>query len=582
MLKPITKGRTRLLGIVTVIVFAVIIAQLFRIQILDHELYRKLADDEAIKQLVIPAKRGLIYMRDMDSIAPVVLNEQVFLVFVDPMVVTDASKVEEILKKIAGGNLVIDIREALSLSEKRSVVVARDRTRTQAEMIKQEDLAGVGFTAGVRRVYPEANLAGQVLGFVNSEGKGQYGIEQALNDRLAGQDGILQTVTDINNVPLTLGDNNVRIPATDGDNIVLSIDRNAQAAVEAALKKGIDETKADMGSAVVLNPKNGQILAMANFPNFNPAEFDKVEDAKLFQNAVTMDPYEPGSVIKAFTMTAGLDSGTIRPDSMYNNKDVIFVEDRKIENSQKGYLGPVTMQEVLNQSLNTGVVTILMRMGDREDGITSDAISKLYNYFYGRFHFGRKTEVEVAENPGIIVSPEEQEGNAVRYSNMTFGQGMNINMLSVANAFSALVNGGRLLKPTLIAGVIDSSGQFIDNIEPEVVENGIIQPQTSSEIQEMLVQSRATAFSSHDPANFRVGGKTGTSEVLVDGSYTKSVTVASYLGFGGGSSDLNSDDFGADYVIMVRLGADGKNLEGGKHAEPVFADISNWMSNFHP
>ncbi len=547
------------------------VGRLFYLQVIQHEDYVNQATSEQVKPLIIPAKRGLIYAMDGQNPVQLVMNQTVYTLFADPATVTDKQKILEITRRVAGGNLRPSIEKLLDRKETRYQILGTQLSRKQAELIKKENLRGIGFQEVIQRVYPEGMLASQTLGFVNAEGKGQYGVEGALNDRLVGRDGLLKSVTDISGVPLTIGNKNIKVPAKNGDNIVLTIDRNIQAYSEKALKAGIERSGADSGSVVVIDPQNGRVMAMANLPTFSPAEYTKVNDAALFNNHVVSRPYEPGSDIKTFTMATGLDAGVIEPDSTYVNSDTITVEDRQIGNALKGQTGTITMQTALNYSLNTGVVTVAMRLGDGKS-ITLDARNKMYDYFHNRFGFGKLTGIEVAgEQAGVIISPNKLEGNAVRYSNMSFGQGMDLTMIQVASAFSSLVNGGIYYSPTVIRGTIDSSGK-LQTAEQKTPRNGIITPETSKKIHEMIRTSRSTFYSNQDRPGYDVGGKTGTSQTIENGKYIDNQTIGTYLGYGG--------DTKPRYVIMVEVSGKGKNLQGNKHAMPIFTDISNWMIDY--
>lgn len=552
-------------------VMAVFVGRLFYLQVIKHDEYVKQATAEQVKPLVIPAKRGLIYALDGDKPVRLVMNQSVYTLFADPSAVTDKDRIVEVIRKIAGGNLRKEPEKLLAKKGSRYQILGTKLSRYQAELIKKENLKGIGFQEVSQRVYPEGSLASQTIGFVNADGRGQYGIEEALNDSLVGKDGLLKSVTDVSGVPLTIGNKNVNIPAKDGENIVLTIDRNIQAYTEKALKTGLDRSGATNGSVVIIDPQSGRVMAMANWPTFNPKEYAAVTDAEFFNNPVISRPYEPGSDIKTFTMATGLDNGVIEPDSTYINNDIINIEDRTITNATKGHTGSITMQTALNYSLNTGVVTVAMRLGDGKN-ITSDARNKIFDYFHNRFAFGKTTGIElVGERPGTIIPPNSQEGNAVRYSNMSFGQGMDLTMIQVASAFSALVNGGDYYSPTIIAGKIDKKGQMLKSSIKNKRSN-IISSETSKKIHEMIHTARATFYEKLDRQGYDVGGKTGTSQTIENGKYIDNQTIGTYLGYGGDTS--------ARYVIMVEVSGKGKNLQGNKDAMPIFTDISNWLIDY--
>ena len=557
--------------VLLVVTMIVIVARLFYLQIIQHDEYVAQAAEEQIKPLTIPAKRGLIYALDGDNPVQLVINQTVYTMFADPTTVTDKNKVLEVIRKVAGGNLRPNLEKLLARSDTKYQILGTKLSRQQAEMIKKEELNGIGFQETTQRVYPEGSLAAQTLGFVNAEGNGQYGIEESMNERLLGHDGLLKSVTDVSGVPLTIGHSNIHKPADDGDDIVLTIDRNVQAYAEKALKSGMEKSKATHGSAIVMDPQTGKVMAMANLPTYNPGEFTKVQDASAFNNAVVSKPYEPGSDIKTFTMAIGLDKGVIQPDSTYYNTDKIQVEDRTIGNATKGQTGNITMQTALNYSLNTGMVTVAQRLGDGER-ITTGARETMYDYFYNKFRFGQLTGIEVAgEQKGIIISPDRVEGNAVRYSNMSFGQGMDLTMIQVATAFGSLVNGGTYHYPTVIAGTLNEDGELISAEPRESVDN-VIAPETSDKIHTMIRDARRAFHGKLDRAGFDIGGKTGTSQTIENGRYVDNQTIGTYLGYGGDSAPR--------YVIMVEVSGEGLNLEGGKHAMPIFTDISNWMIDY--
>ncbi|MCL2869710.1 penicillin-binding protein 2 [Candidatus Saccharibacteria bacterium] len=562
-------SRARTLGLLLFIAVGIIIVRLFQIQIIEHDKYVKQADQEYIKRLVIPAKRGTIYAMDQTQPVQLVMNETIYTLFADPSVVTNPKKAEDVIKKVAGGNLVTDVKTALSKTNTRYQVLATKLSRTQAELIKKYQLAGIGFQETTQRVYPEGSLGSQVLGFVNDDGEGQYGVEGALNKQLRGTDGLLESVTDISSVPLTIGSKNINQPAKDGDNVVLTIDRNVQAYVEKALAAGLQKSHAQNGSVIVMDPNSGKIMAMANIPTYDQSQYSKATDAQVFQNAVTSDPYEPGSVVKTFIMSTGIDTGAVTPASTYYNTDEIKVGDATIKNALTGVLGNISMQTVLNYSLNTGAVTV----AERIDGGNLNRAGRdtIYDYYHNHFGFGQMTGVQLYEVPGEIISPKQTEGNAVRYSNMAFGQGFDATMLQVARAFSAVVNGGKLYQPSVVNGVIDNNGVFKED-KPKIAQKGVIKSSTSASMRQMLTTARNFMFSAEDKKGYQIGGKTGTSQVLINGSYSMTTTTASYLGFGG--------DSGPKYVIMVRMSSPGMNLQGNIDAEPVFSNISNWLIDY--
>ncbi|MEO6110099.1 MAG: penicillin-binding protein 2 [Candidatus Saccharimonadales bacterium] len=565
-------SRSRILAAVIFIVMAVFVVRLFYLQVIQHDYYVGLANEEQQAQFKLPASRGLIYAMNGSQPVQLVLNETVYTVFADPVVVDDKAKIVSTLKEVAGGNVRTDFDKLLDKTDSRYQIIATKVTRVQADKIKAAELHGIGFQEVSQRVYPEGQLGAQILGFVNTEGKGNYGIESGLDDRLKGKDGLLKTVKDVSNVPLTIGTGNINIPKIDGDNVVLSIDRNVQSHTEQALAAALERTGAKAASAIVMDPQTGKILAMANLPTYNPGEYNKVEDPAAFNNATISAPYEPGSDVKTFTMATGIDKGVVKATDTYNNTDFIKVDDRTITNATLGHTGIITFQTALTWSLNTGFVTVAERLGDGKE-ITLKARQTMYEYFHDRLGLGEKTGVELAnEAKGIVISPDEADGNAVRYSNMAFGQGLDATMIQVASGFSAIVNGGSYYKPTVLAGTIDTSGTYKPNPTPTPIRTNVVNSSTSDQIREMTHLARSSAFGRADKQGYYIGGKTGTSQVIVNGQYSNNETVGTYLGYGGVDQPK--------YVIMVQVSGKNQELQGARDALPIFTDISNWMLDY--
>ena len=564
-------SRAKILALIVFAVMVIFVLRLFYLQVIQYGYYTNLANQEQIKRLTIPAKRGLIYALDGNSAVPIVMNQTVYTVFADPKVTNEDEKIIEVIKRVAGGNAVEGLDKLLAKKETRYQVLATKVTRKQAEMIKSENLSGIGFKETTQRVYPEGSLAAQTLGFVDYEGVGRYGVEGYLNDDLTGTDGLLQSVTDVSSVPLTIGNANIDQPAVDGKNVVLSIDRNVQSKVEEILKNSLVSNGADKGSVVVVDPQSGKIMAMANLPSYDPSKVSEIENLSVLNNDVVSYPYEPGSVIKTLTMAIGVDKGVASADSTYNNTDYIQVDDRVITNASHGQTGIITLQHAMNWSLNTGFVTVAMRLGDGQN-ITRSARDIMYDYYYNKFGLGRLTGVEVdGEAPGLIWSPDTEEGNAVRYSNMAFGQGMNLTMVQVAAAFSSLVNGGKYYKPTVIAGSVDKDGKYIE--DKQTVYSYPISTSTASQLREMIYNARAQMAIVGDKVGYYIGGKTGTSQVIENGAYSADgATIGTYIGFGG-SEELSR------YVIMVKLSGEGKSYSG-QDSRAIFTEISNWMLDY--
>lgn len=576
MISTLQKGnRSRVLASLVIITMSIFVVRLFYLQIIKHDYYTSIADNEQIKILTIPAKRGLIYALDGDKPVSLVMNQNVYTLIADPTITTDNSKIIDVIKRVAGGNTRPNLQDLLNTKNSRYQILATKLTRIQADKIKQENLAGISFHEVSQRVYPEGSLAAQTIGFVNDAGDGLYGVEGGLNDRLTGKPGLLKSVTDVRDVPLTLGNKNINIPAQNGDNIVLTIDRNVQSYAEQALQKQVKAINAKHGAVIVMDPSNGHVMAMAAYPSYNPAEFYKVKDAVVFSNPVISNAYEVASVAKNFSMGLGVDTGTIRPTDTYNNTDYVKIGVDVISNATLGQTGKITFQHAMTWSLNTGSTQVFQRLGDGKD-ITKEARDTIYDYYYNKFRLGRLTGVELAgESAGEIISPDDPsgEGSPIRYANMSFGQGMNVTMIQVAAAFSSLINGGEYQKPTVVAGTIADDGTYnpVDNQQPL---GRTVSEATSLTMKKMVRDARNAFYTRYDKSGYDIGGKTGTGQVVVNGIYSPDESTGTYIGYGGEKNKTPR------YVIMTEVWGHDQIFAGNWDAMPIFNDISNWLIDY--
>ncbi len=554
---------------------AVIVARLFFIQILQHDYWTERAAAQHTLQYTLRAERGEIYMLDGDEPVAVAMNATVYTVIVDPMMAS-RDEIQSKMTEILGDKRIAEWDDVFADKSRRYYIVGKNVERKAAEKVAEAEFDGVWLQANTKRVYPEGDLAGTLLGFVNAEGVGQYGIEGALNEQLTGKDGLLKTVKDVNNVALSIGDDNVKVPAEDGDDVVLTIDRNLQYGVEKIINEQIKQLGYKNISALVMNPNNGEILAMANMPGYDPGDFGNVESAADYVNHVVEDPYEPASVCKTFAFATGMEYGVMTANSTFNNENVTYVDNWPIKNSTQKteLLGVVDMQTALNWSLNTGSTQVLRWLGGSETEINALGRERLYEYYYDHFGLGKATGVELYESVGLVYGPHADiYGIDSTYANMTFGQNMQVTMLQVAAAFSSVINGGEFYTPTVVKGKLENGE--ITGITPRKAVRRTVTQETSAAMREMLYNTRRSwRTNGLDAAGYYVGGKTGTAQVIKDGEYSFDETVATYIGFGGTEGELPA------YVIMVRVWEDGKTAGGEAQALPVFNVLKTYVQDY--
>lgn len=571
-----TNRRIQILRNVVLVAFAIITMRLFFIQIIEHDAWTAKADEEHTILETITAKRGEVYMMDKNDPVALVLNQTTYQIIIDPGV-TDKDEIKNVLDKYAKDYAIVDLDEVYSQEGLRYSVVAKNVPRDIIEQIDKEEHNAIWFHRSNERVYPEGELASGVLGFVNADGLGQYGIEGSMNEILAGKDGVIKSTADVNKVALSIGKDNVKIPAEDGKNIVLSIDRGIERKVEEISQKHINNTPATHAAALVMKPDSGQILAMTNLPNYDPGNYGNVPDASAYINQVTEVPYEPASVCKSFAFSAAINEGVMTPDTTYFNQGYEIVDGWKIKNAEQREMlyGVINMRTALYWSLNTGSIYALKLLGGDPSSINQQGREKLFDYYYNKFHLGQATGVELIEAEGFIPDPNEGWGRDSVYANMTFGQNLGITMLQTATAYSAVINGGTYNTPSVVKGELKND-EVVEESFIEKKSEKILSDETSASMREMFINNRSHKLKNGiDRPGYAIGGKSGTAQVIKDGAYddTMSETIGTYIGFIGPSGEL------PEYVIMVKMWGEGQYLDG-TIASNLFDDISNYLIDY--
>ena len=568
--------RINILKNIVLVALAIILVRLFFIQIIEHNAWVAKADKQHTLLETITAKRGQIYMMDKNEPVAVVLNQTTYQVIIDPAV-TDKESVKNVLTTHAKDYITADFDAVYSQEGLRYYVVARNIPRSIAEKIAAEEVPAVWLQKTNQRVYPEGEMASGLLGFVNADGLGQYGVEGSLDHLLSGEDGLLKTTADINKVALSIGNDNVKIPAEDGKDIVLSVDRGLERGVEEIAVNHLENSGATNAAVLIMDPNNGEVLTMANLPNYNPGDYGNVKDASAYSNYVTEIPYEPASICKNFAFSAAINEGVMSPDTTYYNQGYEIVDGWKIENAEKrsSLNGIISMRTALYWSLNSGSIYALKLLGGDSTSINQQGREKLYDYYYNKFRLGQATGIELLEAEGYIPDPNEGWGRDSTYANMTYGQNLSITMLQTATAFSAVVNGGTYRTPSIIKGTMEN-GELVPQIRTDTIEDKILSDETSAMMRDMLVNNRNYKVANGiDRLGYAIGGKSGTAQVIKDGSYdnTMSELVGSYIGFIGPEGELPK------YVIMVKMWGEGQDIDSGE-AMKLFDSLSNYLIDY--
>jgi cell division protein FtsI/penicillin-binding protein 2 len=565
------------------VVFGLVLAgRLIYLQVLQHGRYLVQATNEHTRKYEVPAKRGELYVRDGDAVSPVALNQTLTLVYADPRYVLDRNAAAQQLANVLGGTPASYVQK-FSNGIEYAVLAERVPSATAAK-VKALNLAGVGLVDRDYRSYPEGQLAAQTVGFVNADGAGQYGIEGYLDTALGGTPGQLAAKTDTHGIPIATADNVVK-PPMDGTSYVLTIDRNIEAMAEQELAAQIQKVKAKSGSIVVLDPSNGQVKAMANYPTFDPNSFSSVKDYGLFSNQVVSSQFEPGSGLKAFTMAVGLDQGKVTPDSTYNDPGCFKVDDRNVCDAAGDKPGNnKSMTVVLRDSLNTGVMYVLRLLGGDPNSFTLAGKKIFYSYLTKHFGFGERTGIEQAgEAAGVVNQPSNAAGNNVNYANMAFGQGISVTMVQMVAAMAAIANGGHLYQPTLVGGTMNPDGSVITK-SPKLLADHVMSPSAIANLNTMLqvvVQHGSGYLAGLQNPGYKLAGKTGTAQIpKPDGSgYIEGANIGSFIGYAPADNPK--------FVVMVRINEPSIACDGAQcgYAEyttvPVFGDVVKWLFNYY-
>ncbi len=554
---------------------AVFIVRLFYLQIIKHDYYQKAALRDQLKQYEIPPARGVIQAHSGDKLLPIVLNETKYTLFADPKFVKDPKSAANSVAVAIGGN-VSDYEKMIKTPNSRYVVLAKKLDKNQKSKIDALKIKGIGTREVPQRTYPQGTLAAQLLGFVNDDNEGKYGLEQALDPQLKGTPGQLKAITDAQGVPLASNRDNVVTEPKAGDNVVLTIDIGMQQQLEDILKTGLEHAKSNSGSALIIDVRTGAIKAMANYPTYNPAEFYKTEDARLFTNSAASSPLEVGSTMKPLTAAAALDQGVVNKNTTYYDPSRWQVDDAVITNIEEdGGAGTRSIADILQLSLNTGATWLLMQMGGGQ--INKQARDRWHDYMVNHYQFGKLTGIEQGyEAGGSIPDPDNGYGLNIQYANTAFGQGMSATPLQMSAAFASVLNGGKYYRPHLVEGRLDNNGKEIIK-QPEILNSKVVNSDVSHTIRDIMeytINKNYLVYGMSKPrAEFSIGGKTGTAEIAKpSGGYYDDRYNGMFMGFVGGDEP--------QYVIAIRVNEPKiAGYAGSKAAAPIFGNVTNMLIN---
>ncbi len=540
---------------------AIIIGRLFYIQVLNHKYYQSQALGQQVGFKKIQGDRGEVFFKNSKEshgnigsgeTKSLAINKEKWLVATVPDNIKDKDAFAGIVSSYTGLSrefILAKIKESDSY-----VVLKKDLAPEDVKKLKEASIQGLVFENSVARYYPQEELASQVIGFLGGGNAGQYGIEGYYEDILEGKEGIQEQKSGLGII--NSGSNEESL---NGSDLFLTIDYNIQFQAEALLREAKNNIDIDSGQIIVVKPDSGRILALANFPPFNPNRYSKETNFDIFQNATVQKIFEPGSVFKPFIMAMAFNEGKVSPDSTFIDEGFVKIGPDTLYNFNKKVYGQQNMSGILENSINTGAVYL------------SSLISHdTFLDYLDKFGFNKKTEIDLQ---GEVYSRNEylKNGSNFGFATASFGQGIEMTPLQLIRAFSLFANGGKIVKPYIVEKI--TRGQDEQDIQPQVSDSGLSQ-QTISEVTKMMINVVDKGFGkSAGIKGYYLAGKTGTAEVPITngkGYYTDK-TIQSFIGFGPALKP--------QFLILVKLD-NPKIPKSSLSAAPIFKKLAQYIINY--
>jgi cell division protein FtsI (penicillin-binding protein 3) len=527
---------------------AVVGVRLLQLQVLGAESFRKQAARQSERTINLAPRRGPILDRNGRHLALSVDAESLYAV---PPDIDDPKRTAAALARPLGLDAAGRKELEEQLRKNRGFVwVRRKVDPATAQAVRDLQLDGIGYLVENRRYYPKRELASHVLGYAGVDNIGMSGIEYAFDELIRGRPQKVVVRTDARRRPV----GTVEKPSTDGATVVLTLDEAIQHVAEAELERAMAETGSASGVVVVLEPRSGEILALANRPTFNPNRF-WIYGSSRWKNRAVVDAYEPGSIFKVVTAAAALQEKVVDPDEVIDcGSGSIEIAGQRI--NDHGVFDQLRFREVVSRSSDVGVIRVAQRLG--RDNL---------NRYLRDFGFGAPTGVDLPGESAGILRPTSK-WSAISLASLSFGQEVSVTALQMTSAAAAVANGGYLMKPLIVRRIEDAQGRVVKTMNPIAVRR-VLEPETIDVLTDLLkgVVRDGTGKKAAVPG-YVVAGKTGTGQkVDASGKYSMIDHVASFVGFVPASRPA--------LVILVSLDSPrGPNNQGGDVAAPVFARVA--------
>lgn len=566
MTKRVKKRVVFILGVFTFIFFLLAV-RLFKIQIVDGAEYQQKAMEQWTRDVPVPSKRGIIYDRNGKELAT---NAPAYEIYVRPVEVKDKESTAQVLAEVLNMDKE-DLLEKVS-ANKDTVIIKKKVDSETVRILREKNIKGLIFVDDSKRFYPQSNFASYILGFTNYDNQGQDGVEATFEKYLNGFPGRDIKMTDAQGRELPESDRKYYEPQ-DGLNLILTVDEVIQHFAEKAVENALIETKAKRVMAIVMDPKTGDILAMAIKPDYDNNDPRKVPEEladqwdsmssteqynalfKIWRNPAISDTYEPGSTFKTITTAAGLEEGVVKPEERFYCSGSIVVAGRRLK-CWRSYNphGSQTFTEAVQNSCNPVFIEVAQRLGKE----------KFYKYIQG-FGFGAPTNIKLLGEASGIVRDINSIG-PVELANISFGQGISVTPIQLITAVSAIINDGYLMEPRIAKKLVDNEGNTIHEFQPRVVRQ-VISKETSAVMRQILesVVTDGSGRGAYIPG-YKVGGKTGTAQKAESGKYVPGKYVSSFIGFAPSNDPKIT-------VLVVIDEPGGESYYGGVIATPVVKSI---------
>ncbi len=547
--KSSLKRRVRIIFFLFTLLPCITIFRAYKLQFVERSKLTKLAERQHLTKITITSRRGVIYDREMNELA---ISVNVDSIYAQPLKINNPEFIAKKISSVTGMGLK-EIIEKLK-SRKKFVWIKRRiplSEEAKAELLKYE---GIGIINESKRYYPNKELAGQVIGFEGTDSQGLAGVEYYYDQFISEKPITLLVERDATGVPIFtqgIGDK----VHSEGFSVVLTISRAMQHIVERELRNAVEMTGAKSGMAIVMKPKTGEIIAIANYPFFDPNVSERYSPEQ-WKNRVVSDSFEPGSTFKVFLIAAALNEGVVKLTERIYCENGSFRVANAIIRDVHPY-GWLTVEEVIKYSSNIGAAKIGERLGG----------NRFYSYIR-RFGFGEKTGIDLpGEASGIV--PDPQDFRKVTLSTVSFGQGISVTAIQLINALSTIANGGKLMKPFIVKKIMDRDGKVIKEFQPQVIRE-VISEEVSKKIKNILSSAVEEGGTGEKAAliGYKVAGKTGTAQKVEfrKKGYSPDKRISSFMGF------VPVDN--PELAIIVIIDEPRGIKYGGIVAAPVFKSIA--------